>query len=46
MCGQVIYPVAVMKESSNPEAAEAFLEYLKSDTADAVFEAVGFTPVG
>lgn len=46
MCGQVIYPVAVMKESKNPEEAEAFLEYLKSDAADAVFEAVGFTPIG
>ncbi|MGI6617928.1 MAG: molybdate ABC transporter substrate-binding protein [Saccharofermentanales bacterium] len=46
MCGQVIYPVAVMKESKNQEAAKAFLEFLKSDAADAVFEAVGFTPIG
>ncbi|NMA17802.1 MAG: molybdate ABC transporter substrate-binding protein [Clostridiaceae bacterium] len=46
MCGQVIYPVAVMKESTKPEEAGAFLEFLKSDAADAVFEAVGFTPVG
>lgn len=45
MCGQVIYPAAVMNVSRNPEAAEAFLEYLTSDAADAVFEEVGFTPV-
>ena len=44
MCGQVIYPAAVMKESKNIEAAKAFLDYLTSDAADAVFEAVGFTP--
>ena len=44
MCGQVIYPAAVMNISGNIDAAKAFLEYLKSDTADAVFEKVGFTP--
>ena len=45
MCGQVIYPAAVMKGSRNPDAAGAFLEFLTSETADAVFEEVGFTPV-
>lgn len=45
MCGQVIYPAAVMNISRNPEIAKAFLKYLTSDTADAVFEEVGFTPV-
>lgn len=45
MCGQVIYPTAVMNVSENPKAAKAFLEYLTSDVADAVFEEVGFTPV-
>lgn len=44
MCGQVIYPAAVMNVSQNPEAAREFLEYLTSDAADAVFEEVGFTP--
>ena len=44
MCGQVIYPAAIMNVSKNPEAAKAFLEYLTSDAADAVFEEVGFTP--
>ena len=45
MCGQVIYPAAVMNVSKNVDAAKAFLEFLTSDAADAVFEAVGFTPV-
>lgn len=45
MCGQVIYPAAVLKESAHPDEAKAFLEYLKSDEAAAVFESVGFTPL-
>ena len=45
MCGQVIYPAAVLNISKNTDAAKAFLDYLTSDAADAVFEAVGFTPV-
>ena len=46
LCGQVIYPAAVMNASKHTEAAQAFLDYLTSDEADAVFEAVGFTPIG
>ena len=45
MCGQVIYPAAVIKTSKNPDAARAFLDYLTSSDADAVFESVGFTPI-
>ena len=45
MCGQVIYPAAVMNVSKNVDAAKDFLKYLTSDDADAVFENVGFTPV-
>ena len=45
MCGRVIYPAAVINNSKNPKAAKAFLEYLTSDAASAVFEEVGFTPV-
>ena len=45
MCGQVIYPAAVLNISENIEAAEDFLEFLASDAADAVFTHVGFTPV-
>ena len=45
MCGQVIYPAAVLNTTKNEEAAKDFLAFLTSDAADSVFEAVGFTPV-
>ena len=45
MCGQVIYPAAVLNTSAHPEAAQVFLDYLTGDAASAVFEGVGFTPV-
>ncbi len=45
MCGQVIYPAAVMKNSANAEAAQAFLDYLTEDEAMGVFEKVGFSAV-
>ena len=45
MCGQVIYPAAVLNISKNAQAAEDFLEFLTSDAADAIFSHVGFTPV-
>ena len=45
MCGQVIYPAAVLNVSKNVDAAKAFLEYLTGDVADAVFANVGFTPM-
>ena len=45
MCGQVIYPAAVLNITKNEEAAVSFLEFLTGDAADAVFENVGFTPV-
>ena len=45
MCGQVIYPAAVLNITKNEEAARAFLEFLTTETADAVFTAVGFSPM-
>ena len=45
MCGQVIYPAAVLNVSKNPEAAQAFLDYLTGEEASEVFEAVGFTAI-
>ena len=45
MCGQVIYPAAVMKNSAVPEAAQAFLDYLRSEPAMEVFEGIGFTGI-
>ena len=43
MCGQVIYPAAVMKNALHAEAAKEFLAYLRTDKAETVFESVGFT---
>jgi molybdate transport system substrate-binding protein len=45
MCGQIIYPAAVIKTGKNVEAAKAFLDYLRTPAATAVFEKVGFAPV-
>lgn len=43
MCGQVIYPAAVLKNSTHAGEAKAFLDYLTTDEAGKVFESVGFT---
>lgn len=40
--GRVIYPAAILANAKNAEAAKAFLEYLKSDEAMAIFQSVGF----
>ena len=45
MCGQVIYPAAVLKNSAHPDEAKAFLDYLTGEDAGKVFESVGFTPL-
>lgn len=43
MCGQAIYPAAVM-QGEKEAAARAFLAYLQTDAAMTVFESVGFSP--
>ena len=43
MCGQVIYPAAVLKDGQT-EAAQVFLDYLQTEDAMTVFESVGFSP--
>ncbi|MCI6785315.1 MAG: molybdate ABC transporter substrate-binding protein, partial [Clostridiales bacterium] len=43
MCGQVIYPAAVLK-GDKEKATRAFLAYLQTDAAMTVFESVGFSP--
>lgn len=45
MCGQVIYPAAVLNVSKHPDIAKDYLNFLTSDEADAVFEEVGFTAI-
>lgn len=43
MCGQVIYPAAVLTQSRHAAEAQAFLDYLRGADAAAIFESVGFT---
>ena len=45
MCGQVIYPAAVLNCGEQPEAAQAFLDYLCTADSLACFEGVGFSPL-
>ena len=45
MCGQVIYPAAVLKAAPNADTAKAFLAYLQTEEAMTVFEGVGFSAV-
>lgn len=45
MCGQVIYPAAVLKNAPHADAAKAFLDYLRTPAAAEVFEGVGFSAV-
>ncbi len=44
MCGQVIYPAAVLNTSTQQDAAAAFLQYLQGAEASSEFEKVLFTP--
>lgn len=42
---KVIYPVGVTKESAHPDVAKAFVDYLFSDEAKAIFAKYGFTVI-
>lgn len=44
MCGQVIYPAAVLKHSQHEKEAKEFLQYLQGDEAMQIFKSVGFSP--
>ena len=45
MCGKVVYPAAVLADSTQPELATAYLQFLCGDAGRAAFERVGFTPL-
>ena len=45
MCGQVIYPAAVLKVAKHPDETKAVLAYLTGPEAGEVFESVGFSPL-
>lgn len=42
LAAPVLYPVAMLSNSANAEAAQLFLDFLSSDAAIAVFESYGF----
>lgn len=39
----IVYPIAVVQDSPNAEAAKAFVDFLSTDTAAAIFREYGFT---
>jgi molybdate transport system substrate-binding protein len=43
---KIVYPAAVIKASTNPNAAKDYLSFLFGAEAKAVFEKYGFSPVG
>ncbi len=45
MCGQVIYPAAVLKTSEKQEEAQAYLSFLRGEVSSQIFEKIGFTPI-
>jgi molybdate transport system substrate-binding protein len=46
MCGQVIYPAALINTTKVQDEAQAFLDYLSTNAAMEIFESVGFSSVG
>ncbi|MBD3880190.1 molybdate ABC transporter substrate-binding protein [Phormidium tenue FACHB-886] len=42
----IVYPIAVLKSSKNPQAARSYLQFLTGDQAKAVFERYGFGIAG
>jgi molybdate transport system substrate-binding protein len=40
---KITYPVALLKDAPQPDAAKKFLTYLESDFAQATFQKAGFT---
>lgn len=46
MCGQVLYPAAVMTAGTNQSGARDFLVFLRTEEAAEVFAQAGFMPLG
>lgn len=42
MCGQAIYPAALINTTAHKDEAQAFLDYLKTDEAMTIFKNAGF----
>lgn len=41
--GPIVYPAAVLNTTGNPAAAEAFMEFLRSEACAKVFDGIGFS---
>ena len=46
MCGQVVYPAAVLTAGKNQGGARDFLAFLRTDRAADVFRSMGFIHLG
>lgn len=44
--GTNIYPIAVVKESKNPELAQKFIDYVLGEKGQEIMKSYGFTPPG
>lgn len=44
-CTPIIYPMGIVKASEQKEAAQEFMDYLKTDEISALFESYGFATV-
>ena len=40
----IVYPIAIVSNTRQPEAAQTFIDFLTTDTAQAIFAEFGFTP--
>ena len=45
MCGEALYPCAIMKDTKHMQQAEDFVKFLKGKYASEQFEKVGFIPL-
>lgn len=41
----IVYPIAVVENTLNPEAAQTFIDFLTTDIAQETFEEFGFNPI-
>lgn len=41
----IVYPIAIVNNTAHPEAAQTFIDFLATDTAQAIFAEFGFTSV-
>ncbi len=45
MCGEAVYPLAILKDTHNHTIAHQFIEYILSEQSKKVFESAGFSVI-